>query len=241
MGLYGASITNTRHVTLPQFTGYFLNSVANADAALRWMYAHSRRNYYPHYARYGRGYGRPMYGYGHPGYSRPVAYTEGITPGVASPNSSTKAASSLAGLTPSGIRTGPVTNLGGTGVAEVFVTGPTTTNPVTRPHTTHNTSHSTSNTSNYNHTSAKGTTAVTKNGTSSANSSASEVRAKLTAMAQARAQARREFESGGGMYMGGFPGGGQHSGGGGHPGGGHPSQSHAGGGHPGGGGHHGHR
>lgn len=80
--VFNLSITDTNHVTQPQFTNYFRNAVARGDALWRQLYASNRRTNGRAYPRYGRGYGRGNhYGYAHRSYggSRP-AYSAGSTP-----------------------------------------------------------------------------------------------------------------------------------------------------------------
>ncbi len=247
-GMLGTTITNTNHVTPPQFTSYFLSSVANADAALRNMYANMRRGNGRTYARYGRGYGhRPYYGYGHQGYaysrprSNPTTALASSHPGSASTPSTTGGQTPTANSSATAAKS--ILTGGGGGPINAAALG--ATGEIAQPHFASSTTGSTGT----HHSHAAGQTnhkslasSQSRSATASsnaANSNAAQVRARITAMAQARAKARNTAYSGGG---GGAPmnfsgGGGHPGGGGGHPGGG-GGQHHAGGG---GGGHHGHR
>ena len=201
-GMLATTITNTNHVTQPQFTNYFLNSLANADAALRNMYANMRRGNGRTYARYGRGYGhRPYYGYGHPGYAYSRPHSSSTTalstshPNTASTTSTTNGQTPTANSSATAAKS--VLTGGGGGPLNAAALG--TAGELVRPYAASNTTGSTGT----HHSHAAGQSnhknpASSQSKSATANSNAAQIRARITAMAQARAKARNTAYSGGG-------------------------------------------
>jgi hypothetical protein len=257
-GLLGGQINNSKFVTQPQFTNYFQNAVARADAMLRQYFANNRNGYGRNYRRYGHNYGRGRYGYGRPSYgysqsrhstlaatpnsttTQPVAAGKNLSPtpttgstasgsNLAGPSFSQIGGSRRRGTSPAGIGLGIGSTPGGLAVGNSLV-----------GKSSKSSAHAKSTVGKHSYHKAS---LMTGASSSTGNASSNAARARVTAMAQARAQARHSFSSGGGGGGGGQGGGhsgGGHGGGGGHSSGG-GSHSGGGGGHGGGGHHGGHR